>query len=105
MSFELTYQQIEELKRKLNVYKDALKNPNLSQHYKKINKGTIATEYYDYSKVTTFLILSQLIILFLSLLQDETPNKFTYSSYFIALLIIIFIGINNIILTYFSTDG
>jgi hypothetical protein len=74
-------------------------------YYKKINKGTIATEYYDYSKVTTFLILSQLIILFLSLLQDETPNKFTYSSYFIALLIIIFIGINNIILTYFSTDG
>jgi hypothetical protein len=39
MSFELTYEQIEELKRKLNVYKDVLKNPDLSQHYKKIKRA------------------------------------------------------------------
>jgi len=74
-------------------------------YYKKINKGEIASEYYSYSKLTTFLIMAQLVVLFMSLLSDEKPNKFTYSSYFIGLLNVIFIGINNIILTFFSTDG
>lgn len=39
LTFELTDEQIKELKRKLNVYKDALKNPNLSEHYKKITRA------------------------------------------------------------------
>jgi hypothetical protein len=50
MSFELTYEQIEELKRKLNVYKDALKNPDLSQHYKKITRAIYDLEKFYLNK-------------------------------------------------------
>jgi hypothetical protein len=74
-------------------------------YYKKINKGNISAEYYQYSNISSFLILSQLIVLFISLSQDEKPNKYTYISYFLGILNAIFIGINNIILTFFSTDG
>ena len=74
-------------------------------YYKKINKGNVSAEYYQYSNISSFLILSQLIVLFLSMSQDEKPNKYTYVSYILGILNTIFIGINNIILTFFSTDG
>ena len=76
-----------------------------SIYYTKINTGQIATEYYQYSNISTFLIMTQIVLLFMSLREDEVPNKFSYATYFFTLLNAIFIGITNIILTFFSTDG
>jgi hypothetical protein len=74
-------------------------------YYKKINEGKIATEYYQFSTITTILIILQLIILFMSLFKGNTQNKMAYTTYAITLINMIFVGIMNIIVTFFSTDG
>ena len=76
-----------------------------SIYYTRINKGQIANEYFQFSNINTFLIMTQIALLFMSLREDEVPNKFSYATYFFTLLNVIFIGITNIILTFFSTDG
>lgn len=76
-----------------------------SMYYTRINKGQIANEYFQFSNISTFLIMTQIAFLFMSLREDESPNKFSYATYFFTLLNAIFIGITNIILTFFSTDG
>ena len=76
-----------------------------SIYYTRINKGEIANEYYKFSNISTFMIMIQIFILFMSLREDQSPNKYSYATYFFTILNAIFIGITNIILTFFSTDG
>lgn len=90
-------------------------------YYKPINEGKVAKEYFSYTGISTFLILVQ-ISLMIKFLFDKLQS-ITYSSSIqgeimgliakqLTLLIIVtsifnfaFIGILEVILKYFSTDG
>tara|TARA_Y100001958_G_scaffold27577_3_gene17523 strand:- start:2167 stop:2760 length:594 start_codon:yes stop_codon:yes gene_type:complete len=87
------------------------------QFYTQINKGMVTTEYSQFSNISTIMIVFQMAILFKYLYLfvpdrsqsknsiEEQQSKFASASYLTALLNIIFIGMMNIILVYFSTDG
>jgi len=90
-------------------------------HYSKINKGMVATEYYQLSTGTSFLFVIQLICLFQYLklfiqLKSETDinkknelmqtqSRIAFATYFITALNLIISGMMTIILQFFSTDG
>ena len=76
-----------------------------SVYYNKINDNKISSEYYQYSNITLFLIIAQLSVLFMSLQAGPSQTKMKYSTYFFSVLNLIFVGIMNIILTFFTTDG
>lgn len=86
--------------------------------YKKINEQKVAPEFYQFSIITTILIIGQLFTLFKPLLITQTDakgqpttsnstgqNKMQYATYIFAVFNMIFVGIMNIILALFSTDG
>lgn len=85
--------------------------------YKKINEQKVAPEFYQFSIITTILIIGQLFTLFKPLLNTQTDakgqsttnnagqNKMQYATYIFAVFNMIFIGIMNVILALFSTDG
>jgi hypothetical protein len=84
-------------------------------YYKKINEQKVAPEFYQFSIITTILIIGQLFTLFKPLLISQTDakagqsntnqNKMQYATYIFAVFNMIFVGIMNIILALFSTDG
>jgi hypothetical protein len=76
-----------------------------SVYYNKINANKISNEYYQYSNITLFLIIAQLSVLFMSLQGGPSQNKMKYTTYFFTVLNLIFVGIMNIILKFFTTDG
>jgi hypothetical protein len=84
-----------------------------ASYFTRINGGKVADEYYQISQMTTVLITLQLIVLFMSTTASATTtttasatNKnLMYVTYILSLLNIILIGMMNITLTYFSTDG
>ena len=76
-----------------------------SLYYNKINANKISNEYYQYSNITLFLIIAQLSVLFMSLQGGPSQNKMKYTTYFFTVLNLIFVGIMNIILKFFTTDG
>lgn len=80
--------------------------------YKKINQGKVADEYFTYSGVTTFLIILQVIALFMHLRDNSGAsstgsfvNRMAYATYGFTFLNAIFAVIMTIILEKFSTDG
>jgi hypothetical protein len=76
-----------------------------SVYYNKINDNKISQEYYQYSNITLFLIIAQLSVLFMSLQGGSSQSKMKYTTYFFTVLNLIFVGIMNIILKFFTTDG
>jgi hypothetical protein len=93
-------------------------------YYKRINKGMVATEYYQLSSGTSFLFIFQIICLFQYLKLyiesniklynvkseaknkiEETKNRIAFATYFITAINLIIAGIMTIILEFFSTDG
>lgn len=84
-------------------------------YFKRINQGRVAGEYYNYSSITTLIVVFQLIALFKylkdnmsSLTSAETKmpvDRMAYVIYFLTVLNFIFTGIMTIILEFFSTDG
>jgi hypothetical protein len=76
-----------------------------SVYYNKINDKKISNEYYQYSNITLFLIIAQLSVLFMSLQSGPSQSKMKYTTYFFTVLNLIFVGIMNIILKFFTTDG
>ena len=76
-----------------------------SVYYNKINENKISNEYYQYSNITLFLIIAQLSVLFMSLQGGPSQSKMKYTTYFFTVLNLIFVGIMNIILKFFTTDG
>jgi hypothetical protein len=76
-----------------------------SIYYNKINDNKISSEYYQYSNITLFLIIAQLSVLFMSLQAGPSQTKMKYTTYFFTVLNLIFVGIMNIILKFFTTDG
>jgi hypothetical protein len=94
---------------------------NLS-FYKRINKGSVAKEYYQLSAGTSFLFVFQIVCLFQYLrtsikIQTNTANsdeakdivknqnRLSFASYFICFINIVVVGMMTIILEFFSTDG
>jgi hypothetical protein len=90
-------------------------------HYSRINKGMVATEYYQLSTGTSFLFIIQLICVFQYLklfIQSKsesdinkkneiikTQSRIAFATYFITALNLIVAGMMTIILQFFSTDG
>jgi hypothetical protein len=96
-------------------------------YYKRINQGKVATEYYLFSNTTTTLLVFQLIVLFKYLtgrfkeselngrhdgkavaelaLTKKDNSRYAFAIYFLSLLNSIAVGIMNITLEFFSTDG
>jgi len=81
------------------------------QFYSQINKGNVTTEYSQFSNISTIMVIFQMAILFKYIYigptkQNKPENsKYASASYLTALLNVIFIGMMNIIIVYFSTDG
>jgi hypothetical protein len=88
-------------------------------HYTRINKGMVATEYYQLSTGTTFLFVFQVICLFQYLQlyiegesvpskkkdNEQTQGRIAFATYFITMINMIVVGMMTIILQFFSTDG
>ena len=88
-------------------------------HFTQINKGVAATEYFQLSKGSSFLIIIQILCLFQYLklfINNINPNgdkkdaasnmaRITFATYFIIAINLIVAGMMTIILTFFSTDG
>jgi len=90
-------------------------------YFKRINKGKVANEYNTFSSISTILIIFQLIILFKYLKDDlliaqggqstkvglEKALKSNMASitYLLTILNLVFVGMMNIVLEFFSTDG
>jgi hypothetical protein len=87
-------------------------------YFKRINKGQVATEYYQLSAGTSFLFIFQIVCLFqylkiyISIKTNPTDknaavnqSRIAFATYFIAALNLIITGMMTIILQFFSTDG
>lgn len=88
-------------------------------YFKQINMGMVAKEYYQLSTGTSFLFVFQIICLFQYLklfiktkvegngCQDDvrTQGRIAFATYFIVSINLIVVGMMNIILQFFSTDG
>lgn len=92
-----------------------------ASYYTRINQDKVASEYYNYSTVSTVLIVIQLLVLFKYLVDEmkigeggptsidvqaeALRSKLASVTYLISLANFSLAGIMNIILKYFSTDG
>lgn len=87
-----------------------------SVYYTRINQGLVADDFYFYSTMSTVLISVQLILLFrhMTAIAGGNPNDETVQNnnvryngfgFLISIINLIFLGVINIILEYFSTDG
>ena len=80
--------------------------------YKRINQGKVSNEYSRFSLISTFILVIQVIVL-LQFLREKTSinakpesyNKLSYAVYGLTFISVIFVGLMNIILAFFSTDG
>lgn len=91
-----------------------------ARYFKRINQDNVASEYYNYSSVSTVLVIIQLIVLFRYLRENykiaiatgnnnavkaALTSKLASASYLITLGNFMLAAIQNIILEFFSTDG
>lgn len=90
-------------------------------YYFRINKGQVASEYYQLSAGTSFLFIFQIVCLFQYLKlyikiktgnSDETPEKdsatltrIAFAVYFITAINFVVAAMMTIMLQFFSTDG
>ena len=84
-----------------------------SQYYKKINKGAVASEYNTYAVITNILSILQIIIIFKMVSEKMqltnsimgVSNNLTGMNYVLLFINVIFTGMMQIVVQYFSTDG
>jgi len=90
-------------------------------YYKRINEGKVASEYNQFSTVSTMLVVVQLIVLFKYLrdtfmiekggpsdekgIAGALKSQMASITYILTALNVIFIGMMNIVVAFFSTDG
>ena len=86
-------------------------------YYKRINEGKVASEYNQFSTVSTILVVVQLIVLFKYLkdafstekggngIGSALKSQMTSITYILTALNVIFAGMMNIVVAFFSTDG
>jgi hypothetical protein len=76
-----------------------------------INKDSVPSEYGTFSFMSTLLILAQLAVLFkmtnnqINNIKDPYQDMMKSVTLLLSILNLLFIGIMNIILNYFITDG
>ena len=83
------------------------------EYYKKINKGIVAPEYWQYDGLSTFLLMLQLAVLYSSQKDIDIPTQigmdnpkfYNYLTVIILVANLMTITAITIILRYFSTDG
>lgn len=79
-------------------------------YFKRINQGKLSDEYKQFSLITTILLVIQLIVLFMFLRDQTSANPsgsktMGYVVYAVTFINVIYIGMMNIILKFFTTDG
>jgi hypothetical protein len=90
-------------------------------YYKQINEGHVATEYAQFSTMSTIMVILQILALFKYLMDDykisqggptntsdlrvALKSQMSAISYLLTILNIVFIGMMNIVVEFFSTDG
>ena len=88
------------------------------EFYKQINTGNVASEYKQFSTMSTVMVVFQLIVLFKYIMTinsigdakgvstkiEEEASKYASVSYLLSTLNLVFVGMMNIIIIYFSTD-
>jgi hypothetical protein len=86
-------------------------------YFDRINSGTLTDQYKDVSFISSMMVLLQIIIVFKYFSKNSSPKpdddsalmameqNITSISYLLTLANVMFIGILNIILEYFATDG
>ena len=89
--------------------------------FKRINQGKVANEYYQFSSISTILIVVQLVLLFKFFTDEMVSSKaikagksqiynllasqMSYVMYMLTVLNLALVGVVQVILQYFSTDG
>ena len=90
-------------------------------YYKQINEGHVATEYAQFSTMSAIMVILQILALFKYLMDDykisqggptntsdlrvALKSQMSAISYLLTILNIVFIGMMNIVVEFFSTDG
>jgi len=88
-------------------------------YFSRINKGQVASEYYQLSAGTSFLFVFQIILLFQylkSYIQLKTgtatdpdaaitQTRLSFATYFVTIINMVVVIMMTIILKFFSTDG
>ena len=88
-------------------------------YFSRINKGQVASEYYQLSAGTSFLFIFQIILLFQylkSYIQLKTgtstdpdaaitQTRLSFATYFVTIINMVVVIMMTIILKFFSTDG
>jgi|TARA_B110000261_G_scaffold131822_1_gene148086 hypothetical protein len=88
-------------------------------YFDRINSGTLTEQYKDVSFISSMMVLLQIAIVFKYFSKNSSPiiddggdsalkaleQNITSLSYLLTLANVMFIGIINIILEYFATDG
>ena len=89
-------------------------------YYTAINKGMVATEYYQLSAGTSFVFVFQIaclfqyLRLFIKMKTDpknagtdavSTQNRIAFATYFLTAINLVVVGMMTIILQFFTTDG
>ena len=89
-------------------------------HFIMINQGRLSNEYQKYSNASTIMIVLQLFLLGKKMYEEKIVNEgdptevldastkvseFNVFSYLLGILSLIFVLMQNIVLTYFTTDG
>ena len=90
-------------------------------YFKQINEGRVASEYAQFSNISTVMIIFQLVVLFKYLkdelmIEDGGPgsqkgvaealkSQMASITYILTIINLIFVGMMNIVIEFFSTDG
>jgi len=87
-------------------------------HFNRINRGAVSDSYYTYSFYSSLLIIIQITLIIkymynslglLNKTKDNTDNKQTTmiksASYILVLINLVFVMIQHILLSFYSTDG
>jgi len=87
------------------------------KYYDKINKGLVANEYYNWSHISTLIMIFQIVLVTLYIkkilssrmtdnnLSVPASGKGIVAGYFLVLLNTISVGIQQVVLDNFTTDG
>lgn len=71
----------------------------------KLIKGDISNEYFSYLTLFSLILLVQFVILCLYILQIQLVNEYKIILYALSTVNVMILGVMNIILSYFTTDG
>ena len=82
-----------------------------NRFFTNINKGIVSQEFFSYSFLSTLLVFLQLMVIYKWLSAGDEDDKkgekskFSTITYFFTVSNIVLIGMMQIVLEYFSTDG